>query len=385
MIFGDDMGSTCIRFAALKNKTMLKQLLVGYFTGLCMISSAQLCAVNLDFNHNSNNLIGFFDAQVMSHCEVLDYYWDFGDDAQSSLSSPVHTFPSAGVYLVCLSVVMAQDGGNEIYSYCESISIGMATPCSLNAHPNLQSIDEILFAHSASSAGINTQLLSHEWDFGDGTIATGEDAVHHYQTLGTYTVCLTVNGMNGNQTCSSTACKPHVFDLDFPEVNTFFSLEDLGACEFKANSETILLDDLILESRIWTLNGEEFSNEALVFEWSSLNGAQELCMRETFSFYGELQAFDYCIALDEICESTATSVEQAGSEEKQTFIAGNGTEAPQIISNQILGRIQVYTMEGKLIFETKCSDRKLRFNQLESGAYILRLNQAQSFPLIIQK
>lgn len=187
---------------------MLKQLLVMYFTGLCVISSAQLCAVNIDFNHSSNNLIGFFDAQVTSHCEVLDYYWDFGDEAQSSISSPVHTFPSAGVYLVCLSVVMAEEGENVVYTYCEAVSIGLSTPCLLYPHPNFQALDESLFAQSLSTAGINTQIVSYEWDFGDGASASGANVVHNYDAFGTCTVCLTVNGVNGNESCTATACKP---------------------------------------------------------------------------------------------------------------------------------------------------------------------------------
>lgn len=363
---------------------MLKHLLAVYFAGLSIISSAQLCDVNLYFNQSSNNLIGFFSAQVDSHCDVLSYYWDFGDNAQSSLASPVHTFPSSGVYLVCVSVLMAQDGGDEIYSYCESVSIGLATPCSLNAHPNLQSIDETLFAQSASTSGINTQILSNDWDFGDGATASGEDVVHTYQVLGTYTVCLTVHGVNGEETCSVTACKPHIFELEFPEIHVFFSLEDLGSCEFKANSETVIPSGVLLESRTWVLDGEEHNNEALVFEWSNLNESQELCLRETFSFYGELEVRDYCITLNEICQGTETSVEQMDSENFQVFIAGNGGNQAKLVSNQSRNLIQVYSMDGRLILETRTTENEYRFVDLASGHYILHLNKAQSLPLIIQ-
>lgn len=363
---------------------MLKHLLAVYFASLSIISSAQLCDVNLYFNQSSNNLIGFFIAQVDSHCEVLSYYWDFGDNAQSSLASPVHTFPSSGVYLICLSVVMSQDGGNEIYSYCESVSIGLATLCSLNAHPNLQSIDETLFAHSASASGINTQILSHDWDFGDGASGSGEDLVHIYETQATYTVCLTVNGVNGNETCSATACKAHVFDLEYPEMDVFFSLEDLGSCEFKANSETLIPSDVELVSRTWVLDGEEHNNEALVFEWSNLNESQELCLRETFSFYGELEVRDYCITLNEICQSTETNVEQLGSDNPQVFIAGNGGNQARLVSNQPINLIQVYSMDGRLILETRSAQNEYRFVDLASGYYILHLNKAKSLPLIIQ-
>lgn len=364
---------------------MLKQLLMICFIGFYHIGVTQSCVVDLGFNHNSNNLIGFFDADVESHCEVSSYYWDFGDASTSNLSSPVHTFPAPGFYLVCLSVELLQEEENEIYSYCESVSIGMATPCSVVAHPNLQSIEETLIAQSASTSGINTQILSHDWDFGDGATASGEDLLHSYETQGTYTVCLTVNGVNGNETCSATACKAHVFDLEFPEINVFFSLEDLGSCEFKANSETIIPSDVELVSRTWVLNGEEHNNEALVFEWSNLNESQELCLRETFSFYGELEVLDYCFTLNEMCQNPETSVEPMAPDYAQVFIAGNGGNQARLMSNEPVGLVQVYSMEGRLILETRSAENEYHFDELSAGNYIVHVNKAHSLALLIQR
>lgn len=362
---------------------MLKHFLVISLTCLTLISSAQSCEVDVSFNQSTNNLICFFDSQVDSHCPVLEYYWDFGDEAQSNLSSPVHTFPAPGVYLVCLSVVATQNGENEIYSYCESIYVGLSTPCSVSAHPNLQVMDEVLLGQSLSTAGINTQIISHNWDFGDGTSSTGAAVAHEYETFGDYVVCLTVNAVNGNETCTSVACKAHQFEMDFPEMSAFFSIQDLGNCEFKANSETVLPSNLQLVSRTWVLNGQEHDDDAFVFEWTSLGVPQELCLRETVTFFGQQHVLDYCVALDELCESTL-SLQQLQLETAAVSVLGNGGPEPTISSKLNLGLIQVFSTDGKLIFETKSTQNEYRLTDLAAGHYIVHLNRLQSLPLLIQ-
>ncbi len=48
-------------------------------------------------------------------------------------------------------------------------------------------------------------IVSYRWDFGDGAWSQGQDAVHAYAVVGTYTVCLTVTLSNGDSdiTCQA--------------------------------------------------------------------------------------------------------------------------------------------------------------------------------------
>lgn len=52
----------------------------------------------------------------------------------------------------------------------------------------------------------NTQIVSHFWDFGDGTTSTDPFPSHTYATPGFYSVCYTVTGFNGVECCTSTQC-----------------------------------------------------------------------------------------------------------------------------------------------------------------------------------
>lgn len=57
--------------------------------------------------------------------------------------------------------------------------------------------ESITFDASASQAGSGRQIVSYEWDFGDGNTDTGVITVYEYAAPGTYTVKLTVTDDKG--------------------------------------------------------------------------------------------------------------------------------------------------------------------------------------------
>lgn len=362
---------------------MLKLLLLLLFTSWGSLVYGQSCVRNLELNHTSNNLIAFFEAEVESDCSILNYYWDFGDNDQSTLANPVHTFPASGYYLVCLSITVLENKENVIYSYCENVPVGVSTPCVVQAVPNLSSIGSSLYFDSQTSVGINTNISSYEWDFNDGNYAPTPSGVHNYENLGEYVVCLKVEGVNGNETCESTSCKHHLFDLPAPELNVHFSLEDLGDCEFKANSETSVIDDLELQSRTWSLNGESFENEAHLFEFTSAEVGQELCMEERYSFYGTIYSETYCVTLSALCEWEATSVQSVDFNANQdVLVSHNGTSNLSIFSQQALGEVKVFSLDGRLVFQDVLSSNSLKLSFLSAGTYKAVVNDREGILLL---
>lgn len=59
--------------------------------------------------------------------------------------------------------------------------------------------ENVVFDGSSTAATLLVPNANYQWDFGDGTAATGPSVVHSYATGGTYTVKLTVTDRGNNQ------------------------------------------------------------------------------------------------------------------------------------------------------------------------------------------
>ena len=58
----------------------------------------------------------------LSAYEPAQWHWDFGDGSTSQDTSPVHVFPAAGTYYVCLTVSNA----NSADAFCQQVTIGVS-------------------------------------------------------------------------------------------------------------------------------------------------------------------------------------------------------------------------------------------------------------------
>ena len=74
--------------------------------------------------------LNFLDLQFqdLSYYEPATWSWDFGDGTMSSDTSPVHTYPKKGTYIVCLTVSNV-NGSNTI---CDTLKIGTSATESQN-------------------------------------------------------------------------------------------------------------------------------------------------------------------------------------------------------------------------------------------------------------
>jgi PKD repeat protein len=131
--------------------------------------------------------------------------WDFGDGVKSTEKVVKHTFTKAGRYAVRLRVTdqsgshcaMAEDVANVIVN---------AAPIAV-AGPDRQAYcggahDAALFDATGSSDADGDGLV-YEWDFSDGTRASGAKVYHVFDKPGVYLVKLIVD--DGRKTpCSRT-------------------------------------------------------------------------------------------------------------------------------------------------------------------------------------
>ncbi len=164
-----------------------------------------------DYNPSNPYSLQFFDMSVGSYTQRL---WDFGDGNTSTEDNPVHVYSEAGLYEVCLSI--SDDSNTCSNTACEYVQVGQNTWGCENF---------FMYEFSDSTTAVFTgyvfdsvnEVLSYDWDFGDGTTGSGQTVSHTFTPTGgsLYIVCLnTVSVLENGDTCSSVSCQD-VF-LGFP-------------------------------------------------------------------------------------------------------------------------------------------------------------------------
>jgi PKD repeat protein len=121
---------------------------------------------------------------------LVSYLWDFGDGNTSNDLNPVHAYISAGTYTVT-------------FSYTDNLGCSdqVTHDVLVFEHPDVD------FTSSMLSACINAEfnfygssaddIVSWDWDFGDGTTGAGQNVSHIYTIYGPITVSLRVVATSG--------------------------------------------------------------------------------------------------------------------------------------------------------------------------------------------
>ncbi len=126
---------------------------------------------------------------------IVSWTWNFGDGMTSNLQNPVHIYAQQGIYGVCLTIQGADSACFDVT--CDTLIVGVPPAChaaftyygdSLNSGNTLHFIDE--------STG---NIVSWNWNFGDGNTSFEQNPVHTYAASGYYMVTLTVG--SPNQAC----------------------------------------------------------------------------------------------------------------------------------------------------------------------------------------
>jgi PKD repeat protein len=175
-------------------------------TGTSICGSTQVCQAvaascglpSAGFNALTNQLTVNFNDN--SSDDVTQWLWDFGDGNTSVLENPVHTYFTAGTYVVCLTATSAC-GSNQT---CQNITV----TCSAPQAGYTFLTNELAATFNDISTNNPTQWF---WDFGDGNFSTDQFPTHTYASPGAYTVCLTASSNCGNnQACDQVivTCTP---------------------------------------------------------------------------------------------------------------------------------------------------------------------------------
>ena len=171
-------------------------------------------------------------------------------------------------------------------SSCDTINIGGGTSPSLVTCNPAYSVDtansglaqgQLILLENSSSNG---NIVSYDWDFGDGTTISAQYPSHNYTTVGVYNVCLTITAVDstGIDTCVSTYCDTIGFDANG-------NLVYKGMTGFTINvidPATVGLEDKVLESSL-SLYPNPASDKAKL-SWDASLNVQNI---EVFSISGQ--------------------------------------------------------------------------------------------------
>lgn len=166
-------------------------------------NTAPVASFTSSVEHNTSTAGGtvtFTDASTDADTDdTLTYSWDFGDNTNSTLQNPTHTYAANGTYTVTLTVSDGTDTGTK----SASVIVGNVAPTAdfTSVATNLS----VVFTDASTDPNTG-DTLTYSWDFnGDDTAdnTTSGPITYEYSAAGTYNATLTVTddyGLTGTVT-----------------------------------------------------------------------------------------------------------------------------------------------------------------------------------------
>ena len=169
-----------------------------------------------------DELVIFTNNTINNGGNILGTFWDFGDGDTSILSSPTHAYDTSGVFNVCLTITTSLGCDTSIclpitvYNKPQPDFTFMDNQC-LNQQP-------IQFLNNSYNSPGN--IISYEWDFGDGNISNQPSPQNTYSLAGTYSVRLKI--LNDNN-CADSVIK-QITILPIPTTDFTYTFQSGDSC-----------------------------------------------------------------------------------------------------------------------------------------------------------
>jgi len=122
---------------------------------------------------------------------ITTYQWEFGDGAVAEGQSVDHPYATPGSYTVVLRVVDDDGAIGTRQSEILVIDTNQAPQPRIEVSSKALDPGDSLLCSANGSFDPDGEIVSYEWDFGDGTRTQGTPASHTYAAEGTYRVTLT--------------------------------------------------------------------------------------------------------------------------------------------------------------------------------------------------
>ncbi|MFN5355054.1 MAG: PKD domain-containing protein [Bacteroidota bacterium] len=133
----------------------------------------------------------FTDQSVLNGGVLNGWYWSFGDGGFSALQSPVHLYTGSGTYTATLAAISSRGCTDSTSAQIQVNALPSASFGAVEACVGAP----VVFTDSSLSSG--QAIVTWQWNFGDGTTASGSNASHSYAVPGTYAVTMDVTTADG--------------------------------------------------------------------------------------------------------------------------------------------------------------------------------------------
>jgi gliding motility-associated-like protein len=280
--FGDGTTSTLQNPVHVYNDTGQFTIQLQVFNNRCPDVSTQIQFVkvlppiarfNYQTNCNISNLqFSFFDRSVVA----TSWNWNFGDGNSSTLQNPIHNYTTPGNYRVTLSVT----NGSCTHQTLRDISVIDETPDFSASAIKVCKRQPVQFNRIVSNPA---NIVSYNWNFGDGATSTVQSPIHAYANPGTYNVRLITTDLNG---CRDTVLKTAFIRVNGPTASFTANAVRLCAGSPLQLNNTSSTDGVNpINNVIWDMgNGIRISNPSNPFNYVYSAGGRysiRLIVRDT--------------------------------------------------------------------------------------------------------
>ena len=204
------------------------------------------------------------------------WFWDFGDNNQSTAQNPIHSYTSEGTFVVTLTVTDTVLGCQSTYS--DTVKVSGSIISDFSGSP--------LFGCNPLAVDFQTivtqtpfPIVAWDWDFGDGNNSNLSNPSHTYQVPGTYTVTLNVTDEVG---CTNFVSKSNYVQVIGPDVA--FSADTTQSC----GSLMVQFTDLTMSN-------------ALITDWLwDFGDGSSSTMQNPSHTYTSLDSFDVTLTITDM-------------------------------------------------------------------------------------
>ncbi len=123
---------------------------------------------------------------------IVSWYYDFGDGNFAITQNPVHTYTEPGLYIVNLAVIDDNGCSNSV-----THEVNVLEQPEVDFHWNYSCVETESQFYIDSPPTDIPSIEFWEWDFGDGGNSSLMEPTHTYNTVGEYTVSLTITDTMG--------------------------------------------------------------------------------------------------------------------------------------------------------------------------------------------